>query len=87
MEALQKFSLCWPKQKLKLLWGKTKITAFLVTSDMPGFKLIESAEDKIGMRGIQSSSLEFDHMAVPAENILGQLGEGVKLFCPCLTMD
>lgn len=66
------------------LGKKQKITAFLVTSDMPGFKLIESAEDKIGMRGIQSSSLEFDHMAVPAENILGQLGEGVKVVLSVL---
>lgn len=56
-----------------------RVTAFIVTPDMPGFKVTEPALDKVGMRGIQSSSLEFNHMEVPAENILGKLGEGLKV--------
>ena len=58
---------------------KKRITAFIVTPDLPGFKVTESAKDKIGMKGIQSSGLEFDHMEVPAENIIGKLGEGLKI--------
>ena len=59
--------------------GQKRITAFIVTPDMPGFKVTEQALDKVGMRGIQSSSLEFDHMEVPAENMLGRPGEGFKI--------
>lgn len=55
------------------------ITAFIVTPDMPGFKITEAAQEKVGIRGIASSSLEFDHMEVPAENMLGKLGEGLKI--------
>ncbi len=55
------------------------ITAFIVTPDMPGFKIVAAGQDKVGMRGIQSSLLEFDHMEVPAENMLGKPGEGLKV--------
>jgi acyl-CoA dehydrogenase family member 9 len=55
------------------------LTAFIVTPDMPGFKVTESSREKVGMRGVQSTSLEFDHMEVPAENLLGKLGQGRKI--------
>lgn len=58
---------------------KERITAFIVTPDMPGFKVIEASPDKVGMKGIQSSILEFNNMEVPAENMLGKLGEGLKV--------
>lgn len=56
-----------------------RVTAFIVTPDMPGFKITHAALDKVGLRGIQSTSLDFDHMEVPAENMLGKLGEGLKV--------
>ncbi len=58
---------------------KHRLTAFIVTPDMPGFKVIESSQDKFGMRGIQSSILEFNNMEVPVENVLGKLGDGLKI--------
>lgn len=58
---------------------KQLITAFIVTPDMPGFKVTEAAPEKFGMRGLENSSLEFDNMEVPAENMLGKLGEGLKV--------
>lgn len=60
-----------------------KITAFLVTPDMPGFHVVAKALDKVGMRGSQTAILEFKDMEVPAENILGKVGGGLKI---CLTV-
>ncbi len=60
-----------------------KITAFLVTPDMPGFKIKDRALEKVGMRGSTTANLIFDDVEVPAENILGTKGAGLKL---CLTV-
>lgn len=56
-----------------------KITAFLVTPDMPGFKITNPSLEKVGMRGTKTANLEFTNMEVPAENILGPLGGGLKV--------
>ncbi len=58
---------------------ETKITAFLVTPDMPGFKVVEARMPKCGVRGTATSRLAFDEMFVPSENILGELGKGLKV--------
>jgi alkylation response protein AidB-like acyl-CoA dehydrogenase len=55
------------------------VTAFLVTPDMPGFKVVESRPAKCGIRGTVTSRLAFENMRVPAENILGQIGKGLKI--------
>lgn len=60
-----------------------KITAFLATPDMGGFKVLNPALDKVGMRGSVTSNLAFDQMEVPAKNILGPIGGGLKV---CLTV-
>lgn len=60
-----------------------KITAFIVTPDMPGFKVRDRALEKVGMRGSWTSNLEFDNVEVPEENILGPKGAGLKV---CLTV-
>jgi alkylation response protein AidB-like acyl-CoA dehydrogenase len=60
-----------------------KITAFLVTPHMPGFKVTAAALDKVGMRGTKTANLSFTHMEVPAANVLGPLGAGLKI---CLTV-
>ena len=57
----------------------TKITAFLVTPDMPGFEVVEKRMEKCGVRGSATSRLAFHNMFVPKENILGQLGKGLKV--------
>src|SRR5262249_18399319 len=51
--------------------GQDKITAFLVTPDMPGFNIAAYALEKVGYRGTKTANLEFKDMDVPAENILG----------------
>jgi alkylation response protein AidB-like acyl-CoA dehydrogenase len=62
---------------------QNRVTAFLVTPDMPGFSVTNPALEKVGMRGTQTANLAFHDMRVPAENILGPLGGGLKV---CLTV-
>lgn len=60
-----------------------KVTAFLVTPDMAGFKVTAKALEKVGMRGSVTSNLEFNGVEVPEENILGPKGGGLRV---CLTV-
>lgn len=60
-----------------------KITAFLVTPDMPGFKVLDASLEKVGMRGSTTSNLLFEDVEVPESNILGPKGGGLKV---CLTV-
>lgn len=59
--------------------SETKITAFIVTPDMPGFEVVEARMPKCGVRGTATSRLAFKDMVVPKENILGQLGKGLRV--------
>jgi alkylation response protein AidB-like acyl-CoA dehydrogenase len=59
--------------------NETKITAFMVTPDMPGFEVVEARMPKCGIRGTATARLAFRNMPVPAENILGQLGKGLRI--------
>lgn len=63
--------------------GEDKITAFLVTPDMSGFKVLDKNLEKVGMRGTWTANLAFEEMEVPAENVLGPLGAGLRV---CLTV-
>ena len=56
-----------------------KITAFLVTPDMPGFKVTAHSLEKVGMRGSTTAKLAFENMEVPEANILGPKGGGLKV--------
>lgn len=59
--------------------SESAVTAFLVTPDMPGFRVVESRMEKLGIRGTATAKLAFDSMAVPVNNILGPLGKGLKV--------
>ncbi|MCG5534731.1 isovaleryl-CoA dehydrogenase [Ectothiorhodospira mobilis] len=59
--------------------GPKGITAFIVERDMPGFSTAQKL-DKLGMRGSNTCELIFEQCKVPAENILGREGEGVKVL-------
>ncbi|MGE3316650.1 MAG: acyl-CoA dehydrogenase family protein [Planctomycetaceae bacterium] len=56
-----------------------KVTAFLVTPDMPGFEIVEKRMEKVGIRGTATARLAFNDMYVPKENILGEVGRGLRL--------
>ncbi|MCK9504576.1 MAG: isovaleryl-CoA dehydrogenase [Porticoccaceae bacterium] len=59
--------------------GSKGITAFIVERDFPGFSRAQKL-DKLGMRGSNTCELVFEDCAVPAENILGEEGGGVKVL-------
>jgi acyl-CoA dehydrogenase family protein 9 len=59
--------------------SETKVTAFIVTPDMPGFEVVEARMPKCGIRGTATARLAFHDMPVPAENVLGQLGKGLRV--------
>ena len=59
--------------------GAKGITAFIIEKDMPGFSTAQKL-DKLGMRGSNTCELVFEDCAVPAENILGSEGGGVRVL-------
>jgi len=59
--------------------NETAVTAFLVTPDLPGFEVVEARMPKCGIRGTATARLAFHQMPVPAENLLGQLGKGLRV--------
>jgi acyl-CoA dehydrogenase family protein 9 len=59
--------------------SETKVTAFLVTPDLPGFEVPEARMPKCGIRGTATARLAFRDMPVPAENVLGQVGKGLRI--------
>ncbi len=58
--------------------GYKGITAFIVERDMPGFA-VGRKEDKLGIRASSTTELILDGVEVPAENVLGPVGQGYKI--------
>lgn len=58
---------------------KKEITAFLVSPDMPGFEVVEQRMEKASIRGTATGRLAFKDMFVPKENVLGQVGKGLRI--------
>jgi isovaleryl-CoA dehydrogenase len=59
--------------------GPRGITAFLIEKDFKGFRAAQKL-DKLGMRGSDTSELVFEDCEVPAENVLGREGDGVRIL-------
>ena len=59
--------------------GSKGITAFLVEKGCAGFSTGPKL-DKLGMRGSDTSELVFENCAIPAENVLGQVGQGARVL-------
>jgi isovaleryl-CoA dehydrogenase len=59
--------------------GPRGITAFIVERGFKGFSTAQKL-DKLGMRGSNTCELVFRDCEVPADNVLGQLNEGVKVL-------
>ena len=59
--------------------GPKGITAFIVERDFPGFSRAQKL-DKLGMRSSNTCELVFEDCEVPAENILGEEGGGVRVL-------
>lgn len=58
--------------------GKKGISAFIVETDTPGYEVIR-VEDKLGLNCSDTCQLAFTDMRVPAENLLGEEGQGYKI--------
>jgi isovaleryl-CoA dehydrogenase len=59
--------------------GARGITAFLIEKGFPGFSVAQRL-DKLGMRGSSTGELVFKDCEVPAENVLGGLGNGARVL-------
>lgn len=58
--------------------GSRGVSAFIVDKDSPGL-IIGKDEHKMGLHGSRTVQLTFEDMKVPAENLLGEEGEGFKI--------
>jgi acyl-CoA dehydrogenase len=58
--------------------GAAGVSAFLVPRDLPGLT-IGKPEKKMGQQGAQICDVNFEGVRVPAENRLGEEGEGFKV--------
>ena len=66
--------------------GAGGMTAFLIEKSYKGFSVAQKL-DKLGMRGSHTGELVFQDCEVPAENILGGLGAGVKVLMSGLDLE
>jgi acyl-CoA dehydrogenase family protein 9 len=64
---------------------KEKITGFIVERGMPGFSS-GKPEEKLGIHGSNTTSLNFDNIKVPVENMLGPMGKGFKVAMEILNV-
>ncbi len=55
-----------------------QMTAFIVERNMPGVST-GPHEDKMGLRANSTTTVNFDNVKVPKENVLGQVGKGFKV--------
>ncbi|MDQ7983821.1 acyl-CoA dehydrogenase family protein [Pseudomonas sp. G34] len=58
--------------------GKKGISAFLVPTNTPGFR-IERSEHKMGIRASDTCAITLDDCSVPAANLLGERGKGLSI--------
>jgi alkylation response protein AidB-like acyl-CoA dehydrogenase len=58
--------------------GPQGIAAFLVERETPGLE-VGAEEHKMGIHGTSTCPLTFDGLIIPAENLLGTIGEGHKI--------
>lgn len=63
--------------------GSRGVTAFLVEPSFPGFR-VSRYEDKMGLRLSRSAEIVFEDCRVPAENRLGEEGQGLKIALEAL---
>jgi butyryl-CoA dehydrogenase len=63
--------------------GSPEISAFILPADTKGFR-VARLEDKLGLHASNTGELVFDGCRVPAENLLGELGQGFRMFLEIL---
>ncbi|WP_374531143.1 acyl-CoA dehydrogenase [Acinetobacter sp.] len=58
--------------------GKKGISCFLVPTDTPGY-IVSRIEEKMGQHCSDTATIVFENCRIPAENILGEEGQGYKI--------
>lgn len=58
--------------------GKKGLSAFLVPTDNPGFR-VERMEHKLGIRGSDTCAITLDNCRIPESALLGQRGKGLSI--------
>jgi isovaleryl-CoA dehydrogenase len=66
--------------------GSRGITAFIVQTGTPGFRVAKSLE-KVGMRGSPTGELTFEDVRVPKENVLGEADRGYVVLMGGLDLE
>jgi isovaleryl-CoA dehydrogenase len=57
--------------------GRVQMSTFLVEAGMPGYSVGQKIYDKTGMRASNTAELVFDDCIIPAENLVGNVGESI----------
>jgi alkylation response protein AidB-like acyl-CoA dehydrogenase len=63
--------------------GKKGMSAFIVPTNSSGY-VVARLEDKLGQHSSDTAQINFDGCRVPAENLIGSLGEGYKIALSAL---
>jgi alkylation response protein AidB-like acyl-CoA dehydrogenase len=63
--------------------GAAEISAFILPADTPGFRVVR-IEAKLGLHASATGELAFDRCRLPAENLLGERGDGFRMFLKIL---
>jgi alkylation response protein AidB-like acyl-CoA dehydrogenase len=63
--------------------GKKGMSAFIVPTSAPGYQ-VARLEDKLGQHSSDTAQINFDNCRIPAENLIGQEGEGYKIALSAL---
>lgn len=63
--------------------GKKGMSAFLVPTDTPGY-VVARLEEKTGQHSSDTAQINFDGCRVPAENLIGEEGEGYRIALSAL---
>ena len=58
--------------------GKKGMSAFIVPTNSPGYS-VARLEDKLGQHSSDTAQINFDNCRIPADNLIGQEGEGYKI--------
>jgi hypothetical protein len=63
--------------------GKRGMSAFLVPTDTPGY-VVARLEEKVGQHSSDTAQINFENCRIPAENRIGEEGEGYKIALSAL---
>ena len=63
--------------------GKKGMSAFIVPTANPGY-IVDRLEDKLGQHSSDTAQIRFENCRIPAENLIGNEGEGYKIALSAL---